>query len=58
VFGPGYVAGHPQLVAAVMASAASDWAALIHRRRLREVATDPVKKGAAGLTPSFQPSLR
>jgi hypothetical protein len=55
-FGPNFAASHPELVAAVMASAASDWAASVIAAALRDVAAawmvgddDPLPQASPGI---------
>ena len=46
VLGPGYAAAHPEVVIAVMQSAASDYAALAIARALQDVDHRPGRAGA------------
>jgi hypothetical protein len=48
VFGQGYAAAHPEVVASVMLSASLDWAAMHLAAAVRDVAAALVLEGGAG----------
>jgi hypothetical protein len=57
-FGPNYAASHPELVAAVMASAASDWAAATVAAAIRDLAAAWLVGDADPLLPQSAPGAR